>query len=65
MEISGNDVDSIQPIDRFKDAEMHPAILDNIERMKSPRSDGKGIRAPEFSVTRSSVIGLPDASTAA
>jgi ATP-dependent RNA helicase DDX3X len=37
VEMSGNGVDDIQAIDRFKDADMHPAILENVERMKYSR----------------------------
>merc|ERR550537_1078999 len=37
VEISGNGSEDIHAIERFKDADMHPAILDNIERMKYNR----------------------------
>jgi ATP-dependent RNA helicase DDX3X len=35
--MSGEGFEGIHPIDRFKDADMHPAILENIERMKYSR----------------------------
>jgi ATP-dependent RNA helicase DDX3X len=37
VEMSGEGFEGIHPIDRFKDADMHPAILENIERMKYSR----------------------------
>jgi ATP-dependent RNA helicase DDX3X len=37
VEISGDGSEDITCIERFKDADMHPAILDNIERMKYNR----------------------------
>jgi ATP-dependent RNA helicase DDX3X len=37
VEISGEGCDDMHPIERFKDADMHPAILENIERMRYNR----------------------------